>query len=604
MKRLMFIVLMCNLVFAVLAHDFSAQIGNKTYFFNYVSRANKTVELTWEEISSSSHRIGVFSGAVNVPSHVVYNGDTYTIVAIDNAYSRCETITSITIPETIIEIKDEAFLSCTGLKTINWNTSIKKIGAQAFSLCTVLDSIDMPNSVTELGYRAFYGCPSLRDVRLSDSITMCGTHIFANCSSLQNVYNIPSPLPEYFFSNCTSLVSVSFPSTITSIPQYFFGGCTQLSTIYYEGTSKQWNEVLINYTGNDVLRNVTLIFNNGPLDNVSTFKYNGMTYIVTSILNKEVKLSNWEKNHTEIFIPSSVLYNDISYNVVGIADEVWGDELYLNRILYEGSEERWNLMDISEYGRTVLSNMLIDYNYDIIEHPLNNLYFDNLSISANFVNPISLNLRNSMPVTGFQFELELPEGVTLSEDIAPYLSTQRTTTQQHGIFDVRRLSNGRYLFVCSSMSNSTFSGCDGEVAVIPLQIAESVQDGDYVCILHNIAITDVNANVERITKAQYVLNVQTIKTYRLSYMVDGIEYAYDSIDNNSPVVMRPEPTREGYTFSGWDKTITIMPMHNDTIYGTFSITGIRYHSLTTTEQSCRAACWTTELCLPITVQHQ
>ena len=575
MKRLLLIVFSCNLFIVSLAHDFSAQIGNYTYFFNYVSRANKTVELTQELISSTSssasYRIGLFSGAVDVPSYVDYDGVTYTIVAIGKAYYGCKKITSITLPETITEIKDDAFTSCTALKTINWNTSIEKIGARAFYQCYGLEVIDMPNSVTELGERVFYACSSLRDVRLSNSISTCSPRIFANCTSLQNVYNVPSPLPEAFFSNCASLESVFLPSNITSIPQRFFEGCTQLNTIYYEGTREQWNNVLINDTGNDVLQDVALIFNKEQIDNASTFKNNGITYIITSIINKEVKIINWRENHTEIFIPTSVFYKDISFNVVGISDEALEGELYLNRIFYGGSAEEWNLMNISEYGRTVLSNVLKSYNYDIVANPLNKLYFDSPYVSANSIDSVSLYLRNSMPVTGFQFELELPEGITIPESTMPYISNERTTTLQHNIFDVRRLTNGRYLFICSSLSNSTFSGNDGEVAIIPLQIAESVQDGNYVCILHNVAITDANAYVERIAEAQYILSVKTINTYRLSYMVDGIEYAHDSIDNDSPVTMRPEPTREGYTFSGWDKILTIMPNHDDTIRGSFSI---------------------------------
>ena len=575
MKRLISIVLMCNFVFAVFAHDFSAKVGNATYYFNYVSRTNKTVEITWQLISStgtsSSYRIGSFSSNVVVPSHIEYAGNTYTVVAIDRAY-KGSNITSISFPETIIEIKDNAFESCIALTTINLNNSVRKIGQYAFKGCTALETIDMPNSVTELGYQAFQGCSSLRNVRLSNSITTCGAGIFDNCTSLQNVYNLPSTLPKLFFNNCTSLESVFLPSDITEIPYYLFKGCTQLNSIYYEGTSTQWDEVLINYNGNDALRNATLIFNNEPLDNGVTFENNGITYIVTDILNQAVKITNGDKSYSdEMIIPTGIYRNGIFFNVVGFADEVWEDELYMNRILYEGSEERWNLMSISEKGRTELADSKFYFDYDSTKSELNYLYLDNLLASSNSLDSVSLKLHNTMLVTGFQFELEFPEGIMLLEDIAPYLSTKRTTTQKHGIFDVRRLSNGRYLFVCSSMSNSTFSGSDGEVAVIPLRIAESVQDGDYACILHNIAITDANANVERITKAQYILNVLTINTYRLSYMVDGIEYAYDSINNDSPVVMRPEPTLEGYTFSGWNKTITTMPMHNDTIYGTFSI---------------------------------
>ena len=59
--------------------------------------------------------------------------------------------------------------------------------------------------------------------------------------------------------------------------------------------------------------------------------------------------------------------------------------------------------------------------------------------------------------------------------------------------------------------------------------------------------------------------------YRLSYMVDGVEYAYDSLEYYTPITLLPEPVKEGYTFSGWQNVISIMPAHNDTIFGTFTI---------------------------------
>ena len=54
-------------------------------------------------------------------------------------------------------------------------------------------------------------------------------------------------------------------------------------------------------------------------------------------------------------------------------------------------------------------------------------------------------------------------------------------------------------------------------------------------------------------------------------MVDGVEYAYDSLEYYTPITLLPEPVKEGYTFSGWQNVISIMPAHNDTIFGTFTV---------------------------------
>ena len=63
----------------------------------------------------------------------------------------------------------------------------------------------------------------------------------------------------------------------------------------------------------------------------------------------------------------------------------------------------------------------------------------------------------------------------------------------------------------------------------------------------------------------------TVNTYRLTYMVDGVEFAYDSIAYGATITLRPAPAREGYTFSGWSAAPTTMPANDVVITGTFTV---------------------------------
>ena len=93
-------------------------------------------------------------------------------------------------------------------------------------------------------------------------------------------------------------------------------------------------------------------------------------------------------------------------------------------------------------------------------------------------------------------------------------------------------------------------------------------DGSDPIHLNRIHIAD---NIESTTSYRIEFTDKVIDpTYRLSYMVDGEEYAYDSLEYFSEITLLPEPTREGYTFSGWQNVIEFMPEHNDTIYGFFT----------------------------------
>ena len=60
------------------------------------------------------------------------------------------------------------------------------------------------------------------------------------------------------------------------------------------------------------------------------------------------------------------------------------------------------------------------------------------------------------------------------------------------------------------------------------------------------------------------------KSYVLTYKVDGKVYQRDTLTSGATIIA-PEPEKEGYTFSGWDKLPETMPAKNVTVSGTFSI---------------------------------
>ena len=59
--------------------------------------------------------------------------------------------------------------------------------------------------------------------------------------------------------------------------------------------------------------------------------------------------------------------------------------------------------------------------------------------------------------------------------------------------------------------------------------------------------------------------------YKLTYMLDGVVYKTISYDYGDAITPEPAPTKEGYTFSGWSEIPATMPAHDVTVTGTFSI---------------------------------
>ena len=59
--------------------------------------------------------------------------------------------------------------------------------------------------------------------------------------------------------------------------------------------------------------------------------------------------------------------------------------------------------------------------------------------------------------------------------------------------------------------------------------------------------------------------------YTLTYIVDGEVYKTVTIKEEESIMPETEPTKEGYTFSGWSEIPEIMPANNVTITGIFTV---------------------------------
>ena len=213
----------------------------------------------------------------------------------DSAFSRCSSLTSVTIPDSVTEIGDYAFYNCdslqefrgkfasedgrcliidgtlnsfapAGLSEYTIPDSVTTIGWAAFKDCSSLTSVTIPDSVTTIGGYAFSDCSSLTSVTIPDSVTTIGEEAFCWCESLTSVYindiaawcnisfetsdfnsfnlylnnelvtdlTIPdsvTTIRDYAFSNCSSLTSVTIGDSVTSIGSYAFEDCRSLTSV-------------------------------------------------------------------------------------------------------------------------------------------------------------------------------------------------------------------------------------------------------------------------------------------------------------------------------------------------------------------------------------
>ena len=93
---------------------------------------------------------------IHIPSQIQYGKYTYEVASIGwRAFYGCESLTSITIPNSVTSIGYWAFYKCSGLTSITIPNSVTSIGDWAFSNCSSLKSIKIPKALTNIGPNAF-----------------------------------------------------------------------------------------------------------------------------------------------------------------------------------------------------------------------------------------------------------------------------------------------------------------------------------------------------------------------------------------------------------------------------------------------------------------
>ena len=143
---------------------------------------------------------------------------------------------------------------------------------------------------------------------------------------------------------------------------------------------------------------------------------------------------------------------------------------------------------------------------------------------------VSVEMNNTVEATGFQFDIVLPEGITVATDDDGFylieLSEERTTSKKTDYFNSVHQPDGSVRVMCSSTQSYTFEGTSGEVCTIELNIGEEVADGDYPIIFKNIEISDKGANAHRVSQVEATLTVGAVDVnYDEGYAVKVLPFA-------------------------------------------------------------------------------
>lgn len=197
-----------------------------------------------------------FSGILTIPQTILIEGESYTVVGIDDmafmgcakltsvifpstlktigegAFYGCSRLTSVELPAQTVSIGNEVFGDCPLLATLSLGEGLESIGRSAFENCIALTGVSMPAGMESIGALAFKGCTKLASAALGNSLTLLGDSAFYGCSALQSV-ELPvtvSSVGTRTFAGCSALNAVGL-GNVSAIGEAAFNGCSALTEI-------------------------------------------------------------------------------------------------------------------------------------------------------------------------------------------------------------------------------------------------------------------------------------------------------------------------------------------------------------------------------------
>ena len=275
------------------------------------------------------------SGDVTIPNGV-------TTIGYD-AFSGCNSLTSVIIPDSVTSIGSDAFEDCENLESVTIGADVTSISSYSFRGCCSLTSIEVdsanqeyssdgkmllskdkttllmypsatgdvtiPNGVIEIGDYAFQDCDSLTSVTIPDSVTTIGYEAFYYCENLESVTlgkNVKE-IEGSAFECCYKLASIEIPDSVTYIGGDAFYACRSLTSVTFENTSG-WNYSDDSNYANGKEINVTDEAKNATYltDSYSDFYWYRVTTVTATASNIADIISNFSSGVYKLTITGTI----------------------------------------------------------------------------------------------------------------------------------------------------------------------------------------------------------------------------------------------------------------------------------------------------------
>ena len=526
-----------------------------------------------------------------------------------HAFQGCTGLTHLEISDDVSFIGEYAFAGCSSITQIDLGTGLAKIEDGVFLSCSKLDHIYIPSNITELGNKAFQNCSKLtRLTNPSNSIISIGNNCFQRCTTLAN-FDIPisvQTLGSYAFANCSALTTLTWGQDLSALRNGTFADCSKLVSIELTnnitniGDSCFYNCIKLSNLKGDSLQHI----GSAAFANCSVLKNFTFEEKISSLGNnlfigcKALKVFTWNvPNYTfSQYTPFFGAEYDIRANI---------DTVHFGNMVETIPQKL--CADMSNLKKIYVGSSVNNMNYQKI-------------LGCNSLYEINVAQDNSYLVS--------EDGVVFSVDkkeLKVYPPAKQGTTYSIPI-SVEEIAEGAFyncLKITSmkiennvqNIGKSAFEGC---MKLGSITLGENVEAIGQRAFYNDSILSSINSNVINIplltpdvflyyrpkthqevdhTRKMYLYIAEHRKSeyealpvwknmIMVTHRAEGIwkvtwkdwdsttlkeEYVNDGESATPPA----EPSREGYIFTGWDKSYT--NIHQDiTINATYSKNTIYY----------------------------
>lgn len=547
MKRLLLLFLLIILAYCRI----DAQIAYEN--FTFTPTGNGEAELT------SFYDDYYLETRPMIPEEIYDNGKAYTVTSIgEGAFDGHGEIEYISIPSTVKKIGDYAFSGCESLLGISIDDehTVEEIGKGLFAGCTSLDNLPFIDGRDEIPEEMFSGCSNIQYISLSNVKTI-GKYAFYESGATSVYINNCDSIGAYAFGNSDNLETVTFNENIRHIGRNSFSSCDNLADITFWGNIGTIGEAA--FENSYGLKRVSFIGSVASIEGYAFSIWGGGckdVYInninkwcatkfgnsLSSPFNKGAKLhyvegrpfDGPERTVLEFYTPIEAVNDYAFFNCSNLKKVIFKEGLKsigkrafygcstitsvsipsslttVNDVAFEGVGTEANPCEMTappgyDFG--------VDTNGAFFMWKSGVFWMQHVDAFTAKADPLVKEGQCNLVVSfdnstedynGFQFDVVLPEGVTINK--SHYVLSDRFGDNDMSV-TIKPLDNGNYRVLCFSMSNANITGTTGPIITLTLEADASAPSGVTSGQLKNVMVSKSDGSNVKLPNSNFALDI-------------------------------------------------------------------------------------------------